>query len=210
MAIGYEECQFTSALRSLVRFDLSSIPRDTQIVSATLHLYLESACSAPGYSYPVTIYPVTAGWSESGVTWFTQPTVGTAATSTNISVLPWGDRSFNITSLVQGWISGTMPNNGVELRSLEYSGNNTASLYFYTREYSDDNTRRPYLEIMYSSQAADEDSNGAPAMPSLDEIGHGERLRDHLHAVGVPSSNGDKVTPRSEDSRSPEDSRQTH
>ena len=56
----------------LVRFDLSSLPSDAIIDSASLQLYLESS----GGLNPVglALYPVSSPWDESTVTWNTMPT----------------------------------------------------------------------------------------------------------------------------------------
>lgn len=175
MGIGYEECQFTSALRSLVRFDLSAVPRNAKIANATVYLFLESSCAIRGKSYPVYTYPVTAPWDETGVTWNNQPPTGSIVNTITIGGQDWNYHGSDVTSLVQKWVSGAQPNYGVMFRSLEYSGNETASLSFFTREVPDA-TYRPYLAITYvGGEAAAEPA--APASPPSAER-DGLSLRD--------------------------------
>lgn len=56
-----------TALRSLLRFSLSSIPSGSTVTSAALAVYVESQT---GPDFPVYVYRLLQpGWSESGTTW---------------------------------------------------------------------------------------------------------------------------------------------
>lgn len=57
----------------LVRFDLSSIPADAIIETATLQFYLNASYNADPVD--LTIRSVSSPWAESTVTWNTAPTV---------------------------------------------------------------------------------------------------------------------------------------
>src|SRR5262249_35786347 len=69
--------------RSLVQFDLSSIPPSAQITSALLSLFHNpTPASAPGHSQlsgpnDALLQRITSTWDEMTVTWNTQPTTTT-------------------------------------------------------------------------------------------------------------------------------------
>jgi hypothetical protein len=58
----------------LVRFDLSSIPPDTPVSSAVLHLYYHKWWDNDPAGRSLTCYRATSDWDEATVTWNTQPT----------------------------------------------------------------------------------------------------------------------------------------
>ena len=101
----------------LVRFDLSTLPANAQINSASLWFYIESGKEHP--EGPVTIHKVTADWTEDGVTWDTfnnsydAAVIGTIPTQTNSDT--WVQ--VNVTSQVQSWVNGEA-NFGILLNSL--------------------------------------------------------------------------------------------
>ncbi|MFN8485557.1 MAG: S8 family serine peptidase [Anaerolineae bacterium] len=199
MGIGYEECRFTSALRSLVSFDLSAVPRNANIADAKVYLFLEESCAISGKSYPVSVYPVNAPWDETRVTWNNQPPIGAVVSTTTIPGQHWSYYGFDATSLVQKWVSGVQPNNGIMVRSLEYSGNDTASLSFFTREFPDANYR-PYLAITYVGQAASADPAPPATRPTVDDGGTSLRdlavsLLDRLTAPSAPGKASESLLP---------------
>lgn len=70
--------------RSLLKFDLSSIPASATIVSAKLSLYVDTASIWGTVGQPTSgnnnssyLKKVTSAWTELGVTWNTQPTSDT-------------------------------------------------------------------------------------------------------------------------------------
>ena len=102
--------------RSLIQFDLNSIPACSQITSATFHIYRRSGGS---YSEAVEIYRVTAPWEENTVTWNSfnnqfdsQVWAGFSANGTS-----WVDT--DVTNLVQAWVNGTHSNYGLLLDILQ-------------------------------------------------------------------------------------------
>ncbi len=98
---------FLGDRRTLVRFDLSpcGMPANALVTAASLRLYLYSA---PSQSRTYVAHRVTSAWTESGVTWSSQPTVAasaTAATTTgttsNVTV------SWTVTTDIQAFVDGT-------------------------------------------------------------------------------------------------------
>jgi hypothetical protein len=134
--------------RSLLRFDLSELPADREILSARLTLWQASeyASLLNPNRRPMEIYRATAPWDEERATWtqagetaWTTPggaAVGTtgellvepyAANSANVR--PGGAAHWDLTDLVKVWAAGEHPNHGLLLRSHE--GNR---LHFYSRD----------------------------------------------------------------------------
>lgn len=142
----------------LVRFDVSSIPADAQVISATLQLW---AKGWGGVDITVEAFYITRTVSACQSTWLT-------ATTGN----PWGAPGCNstttdrrgtaesavttqgigqwylwpVTQVVQGWVSGALANNGVLLRG--YS-NLLADIVSFASTEDADSTIRPRLVVYY-------------------------------------------------------------
>ncbi|HEX6500295.1 MAG TPA: DNRLRE domain-containing protein [Micromonosporaceae bacterium] len=59
----------TGVARSLVKFDLSTIPANTTIDSASLQMYFDQDFVTSSYDVPMEARQVTAAWDQSTVTW---------------------------------------------------------------------------------------------------------------------------------------------
>jgi hypothetical protein len=152
--------------RTLLQFDLSAMDPDESITSATLRLHADAALHPTGNpsGQSMEVYRLTQPWEELAVSWnsrlsgalWTTPGgdyVGTTGVpgvhpyAANGSVVPDGyaspvELSWNITSLVQEWHSGTYANHGLLL--LSYPGN---GLVFGSREAGAEGYAIPQLEI---------------------------------------------------------------
>ena len=111
----YVGSQSTSATgRALFRFDLSTIPAGATVLSASFKAYLVQASSSPA-TLDVELKRVDAPWQEMVVIWNTQPGYTGAnnvmGVGTSLGYYPW-----DVTSLVQTWVSGAA-NNGLALLS---------------------------------------------------------------------------------------------
>ena len=144
--------------RSMVRFNLSTIPSQSTIISASLRLRLMGTYDFAGATRLITTYRVTESWNESTVTWDTAPgyaeAYGSAVIGHGEGVFGW--YSFPVTSLVQAWIDGTHINHGFMVRGPEQSGASWRS--FSTRE----GEHPPRLEISYVGPT------GAPVTVTLE------------------------------------------
>jgi hypothetical protein len=147
-----------------VRFDLSAIPPGTQITQATLSLFLENSCDMGNRTHTVTPYRITSDWSETSVTWNTQPSYAEAYGSSSVSSRTWKRYTFDMTNLVRGWVNGSFANYGLALRGPESSGDSSARLGFLTRHNSG-TTYDPYISIAYVGMAASEG-----VIPAVEEI----------------------------------------
>ncbi len=113
--------------RTLVRFNLPTIPSGCTLASATLRLYN----SAPTTGRTIQAFQVNAPWSETGVTWANQPaTTGTAATSVTTASAGW--QTWTVTTLVQAMYAGA--NNGFLLRDASEGSSAARSQTYRARE----------------------------------------------------------------------------
>ena len=130
--------------RSLVRFDVSSIPGGSTMTSATLIL---CATKVPGATRTYEVHRATASWSESVITWNNQPSVAgvsnTAATPASPACMTW-----TVTSDVQAWVDGTA-NNGWRVNDSVESSATKYETKFRSREDAVVPTERPKLEVKY-------------------------------------------------------------
>ena len=128
--------------RPLLQFDLPGIPAEAKIVRATLEL--ELLYNIDDTSFSVDVHRVTQLWSETGSTWDERDTgqPWTAAggdfdpnVMTTALVGPAIDvrYPFDLTDLVQGWVSGDYPNYGAIL--IAHVGLTNA--HFATSDHSD-------------------------------------------------------------------------
>jgi hypothetical protein len=137
----------STIVRTYIEFDLSSIPADVRITDADLKLYQYNTIGPDNFI--IGLHKVTSNWDESTITWNLQPTSSTDAEITsNITVgaITW--KSWDIDTLLQGWLDGTISNYGMMLKDTDESSANTIA-YFWTSDYTTDTTKRPILEIDY-------------------------------------------------------------
>lgn len=106
--------------RAYLQFDVSAIPNNAVITEAKVGLFFKdpmSYISIPIYvKVPLAVYAINEYWEETSLNWDNQPDayssyedVQTVGGDTN-QYIYW-----DITSLVQGWVSGLKPNDGIRL-----------------------------------------------------------------------------------------------
>lgn len=144
--------------RSLLRFDLGFLALNAaQVAHATINLF--AVPGLPPFADPTPAQPITTElrritqpWSETAVTWETQPSVSSVLSSTQQNgVNQWV--SFDVTGLVRDWLSNPAANYGVELSQPDIvlaldgskAGQPIASLYLSSA--ATDAASRPYLSI---------------------------------------------------------------
>jgi hypothetical protein len=148
--------------RVIMRFDLSSIPSNTYIKSATLQPYLTGYIYSSGQSpnMAITAYRINQAWPASP-TWnnfsnafaesYGSTTVGTSFTRYSIDV----------TALAQGWVNGAWPNYGIMLRGQE-GGYINAKIFSSANGSS---SYRPWLVVEYPDPAGATVTVAFPAEP---------------------------------------------
>ncbi|MGB7865270.1 MAG: DNRLRE domain-containing protein, partial [Candidatus Sulfotelmatobacter sp.] len=101
---------------TFIQFNLSSLPAGASVNKATLRVYVDGVITGGSFD----VFPVNGAWSENALTYDTPPpSLGASATGNNpIAITTSSFNQFfliNITSLVQSWVNGTTPNNGLAL-----------------------------------------------------------------------------------------------
>ena len=152
-----------SPRNSLVQFNLAAIPVGAKVISAQLQLY-HTVTETPGTDAGVSVHRVSRDWLEGthsgsgsadGATWDTWD--GTNAWTTAggdydpapVANSPITDatgdwESWDISTLVQGWLDGSFANNGLLLK-----GSGTVAVSFASKEDADP-TLHPRLSITYA------------------------------------------------------------
>jgi hypothetical protein len=125
-----------------IKFNLATLPSSPNIAKATLRLYVDAVVGGGSFD----VYQLNSTWSENALTYNNAPALGTSATGGHpVAITASSMNQFvliDITSLVQGWANGTIPNDGVAL-ALTTSG---GSFSFDSKE-SVLTSHHPELEI---------------------------------------------------------------
>ena len=152
--------QSTASERSLLEFDLSTIPATTVIDSAVFNMYLYFWS---GKNDNVKTYKVTSAWLEgdgdfTGVTWDHRDKNGPVlwniaggdydtATAGSFNAKATGWYSMDLTALVQEWIDGATPNYGIILAPPLSAGDHKN--YYHSSENTLFTSLRPRLTVTY-------------------------------------------------------------
>jgi len=130
---------FASAEKqSLLRFDLSAIPPNVAVDSATLRIHLNTS-----NMQIVRVHQVTTAWQETAVTWNTFGGSYLDATEGYLVSLGTGFHAADLTHLVRQWANGSAANYGVLLEQ-----NSTAYDSYKSSEYGGA-IYRPVLQVCY-------------------------------------------------------------
>jgi len=150
-----------------VRFNISSIPQDAYILSASIGLYLDHPGGNAVYR-GFDIYRVESAWNEPNITWNNQP--GCAVNESYHLVLTsymydtWSQ--FNVTEDVRMWHNGSATNFG---HVLKIDDEREATTYWCSRE-NEQCDLRPVLFVSYipsSSNVTVYDSVSNHPVPAL-------------------------------------------
>ncbi|PKO24152.1 MAG: hypothetical protein CVU38_00240 [Chloroflexi bacterium HGW-Chloroflexi-1] len=148
---------------TLLRFDLSAVPRQARVMTATLHLHQYGSSSEPPRGLTLSAHRMLRPWAELASTWdFATASTrweGPGATgSTDREVIAAGVAylyqtsgwaSVDVTSLVQGWAAEPANNYGLLLKGAAESN---VQYYFHASEYTT-TSFRPRMEIHYFDAA---------------------------------------------------------
>jgi collagen type VII alpha len=136
----------TGGNNSYLQFNLSSVPTGATVNKATLRLYVDALVTNGSFD----VYQLNKSWSESTLTHSNAPPLGASATGGHpVAVSKLNQFVLvDITSLVQGWQNGTIPNNGIALATTTTTG----SFSFDSKE-SIFTSHQPELEIVLNAPA---------------------------------------------------------
>ena len=145
----------------LIRFDLSSIPTNAQVVSADLQLFSTDRTNMG--SMHLNAYPMARPWSELNATWLLADTgVAWTAPGARASGFDYldqlGDRTlvdrildwfkWNVRDMVQGWVANPSTNYGLILKGIP--GDDEAQVEYGFRASEHENVNeRPKLVVRY-------------------------------------------------------------
>ncbi|MFN8285828.1 MAG: DNRLRE domain-containing protein [Chitinophagales bacterium] len=149
---GYNTISGQNAItRSIIKFDLSSIPAGAVVTSARLSLYHDPANPhSINTSNDVRIAYVTSNWNESTVTWATQPTTAISGLNIGNTATTTSDKlNIDVQSFVQGWVNGTYTNYGWMLNLIGESGT-LGRFQNYASSDNADSTLWPELVVCYT------------------------------------------------------------
>ncbi len=113
LRVGFSSIVDTFHQRTLMRFALSAIPANALVQSATLEAYLIRGSGSLA-QVNIGVHRVASSWSESSLTWNNQPAINTSPESAIWMDATPGYKSWDVMSLVQGWLSG-VANHGLAL-----------------------------------------------------------------------------------------------
>ena len=107
---------------SYINFNTATLPAGSTVSKATLRLFVNQVTSPGSFD----VYQLNTSWTESGVTYNNAPALGTSATGNHpVSFSIASVNQFvviDVTSLVQAWANGSVPNNGLALAMTTTSG----------------------------------------------------------------------------------------
>ena len=203
LIVGYDARSPAHDHRALVQFDVSTLPRDSVVLNATLELYLGGHSTSN--LKQVGAYRVLRPWTNK-ITWnrydatnsWTSPGAANAAdaSTTAESVRTIGDAindwvDWYPTKLVQGWVDGSIDNHGMLIRDV--TPNTTDNeLGFASRE----NSSGPNMEIEWAPRAGVLDTYGFDSQDVSDgsalrvNVGNGNLLLQSVDAPNLQVSTG--------------------
>ncbi len=138
--------------RSFLKFPGESTWNGTQIKGAWLKMWnFDSGSCALGQ---VAAQRITEAWNSTNVTWANQPAA--TVTSQGIHSYPHGYSSacpaaeapWTVTSIVQGWANGTLPNYGLRVAAVAETNSNTWRMYWSND--SSGGIQKPRLVVNYN------------------------------------------------------------
>lgn len=148
MAASWPHSNADATYRTLLRFDLTVIPTDAIVESATLK-FKKDPGAPPGEFGGIgggacEIRKITQAWNATTVTWNTQPT---NTQSGNITFSQSGDASVSVKSFVQSMVSSPSTNYGLLFKSSVEGGLKSIS---YVSTDHPDASLHPQLVITYT------------------------------------------------------------
>ena len=143
-------------VRGLLRFDLSSIPSDTIIESATLDFVQDN-----GSSGPINIVEATTSWDETEANWsnsnliYGSTSFGSANTGTTAgAAVPTITLNSAGLAKVQNWVNNPSGNHGFGITAAHDGRSQSEWLALRSREHSTE-AHRPRLSLTYAGASVD-------------------------------------------------------
>ncbi len=148
---------------SYLRFNLSGLPSNVSVAKATLRLYVDTVSRGGSFD----VFEIDSSWAESSLIYNNAPPLGSSATGGHSVAVSGSTLNqfvvIDITPLVQAWVNGSLPNNGVAL-SLTTSG----GAFAFDSKESSYTSHEPELSITLTGPAGPQGPQGpqGPAGPA--------------------------------------------
>jgi len=163
---------------SLVKFSLSSIPDDATIISATLKLYYFEYNDNSPAGRNLNLYRITGDWNEETLGWGNRPSYASQPTTSATVPGSYGWMSWDVTTDVQGFVSGSFSNYGWKITDENYwGGGNIPVVKFQTKEHE---SYIPYLKIEVIPSVVYVDDN---AVSSWYDYAHVKTIQEGIDNV---------------------------
>ena len=145
MGLGYWSGVY-NAMRPLLEFNVSGIPSQATINSATMYIYQQSSTPSNDGQMGFKAQYMKQYWDEYTVTWNNANYLGgdEIGIGQNTSALGW--KASDVTTMVQAWHNGSRPNYGFLITGDEGPQNNRYR-FFRTRQWGGS---EPYLVVDYT------------------------------------------------------------
>jgi len=137
----------TGAQRTYIQFGLGTVPADAVVVDADILLYRYGGTGTT--TFMVGAHQVTSAWDEGTITWNMQPTYSVDPEINSYITAAVGWKSWDIDSLVQAWLDGSITNYGCVLQDTDEASVNTIAWFYTSDYYTTDPSKCPKLEIDY-------------------------------------------------------------
>jgi hypothetical protein len=137
------------ANRAILQFDLSPVPGNCNVASAQMFLYYYGD-ETTVVSSSLEAHRITRVWSDASASWTTPwsaaggdySTIASAVTTLSANAHGWV--SWDLATLVSGWLNQSVPNDGVELLEANDNAGNMGRKLFYSSRAAQDH---PYLQV---------------------------------------------------------------
>jgi hypothetical protein len=142
-----------------IQFNLANLPAEASVQKATLQLYVSQVLGAGSFD----VYQLNSEWSQAALTYANAPTLGVSATGNQPVAIPATADQFiliDVTPLVQGWVNGTIPNNGLALSMTTSAG----GALFDSKE-AINTSHMPELQIVLNGPAGPQGPIGPTGPP---------------------------------------------
>ncbi|HWN94581.1 MAG TPA: thrombospondin type 3 repeat-containing protein, partial [Methylomirabilota bacterium] len=133
----------SESIRSYLRFDLSGIPPGALIHSAQLEAFVQDVSGAG--TRKAQVFAVNAPWVEDSIRESNQPPVSAPGATRTLTINE--SNTWDVTALVNSWVSGTAANNGMALLPVLVPGESFSTV-FRSREAP---TNHPRLIVSYGA-----------------------------------------------------------
>ena len=145
---------------SLLKFDLSSIPKNATIVSAELKLYYYKWRDTNPAGRELSLYEIISDWSEDNVAWNNKPDY--AAEKIASATVPSSEGKWmiwNVKDSVEEILNGKERYGWVIKDEKAWGSTNIPYIFFYSKENANN---RPYLSITYETAEEEKGKKGIP------------------------------------------------